>query len=140
MVTNGSYTCGQHSITQRFIKSLFCTPEIEITLFFNYTLVKNKKNRSNHREFGWLKLKQSKAAIKVQIWEHLLEISGMRLCKYQSLVVEVTETGLGQNVARIMDQNISWCSILPLQTHGTCSTGESIRVHVPGTSGLGSMG
>ena len=37
MVTGGSYTCGEHSITYREIESLCCTSEMNVTLCVNYT-------------------------------------------------------------------------------------------------------
>lgn len=41
MVTNGSSTGGEHSITYRDVESLCCTPETNITLCVTYTQKKN---------------------------------------------------------------------------------------------------
>lgn len=40
METDGSYTCGEHSIMNKLVKSLCCISEINATLCINYT----KKN------------------------------------------------------------------------------------------------
>ena len=43
MVTDGSYTCGEHNITYR-VELLCCTPENNVTLCVNSTPIKiNKK-------------------------------------------------------------------------------------------------
>ena len=41
MVTADSYTCSEHSIMYRGVKSLCCTPETNITLCVNYTVINN---------------------------------------------------------------------------------------------------
>ena len=41
MVTGGSYTCSEHSITYRDVESLYPKPETNITLYINYTKIKN---------------------------------------------------------------------------------------------------
>lgn len=37
MGREGSYTCGDHSMTYRGVESLCCTPETDVTLHSNYT-------------------------------------------------------------------------------------------------------
>lgn len=40
MVTDGDYTyCGEHCIMYRIVESLCCTPEMNITLYVNYTSI-----------------------------------------------------------------------------------------------------
>ena len=42
MTTDGDYTYGgEHSIMYRIVESLCCIPETTVTLYVNYTLVKN---------------------------------------------------------------------------------------------------
>lgn len=45
MVTGGSHTCSDQSITYRDVKSLCCTPETNKTLWVNYAqkILKKKK-------------------------------------------------------------------------------------------------
>ena len=43
MVTDGSYACGEHSITYGEAESLCCRPETNATVCVNYTQIKNKK-------------------------------------------------------------------------------------------------
>lgn len=43
MLTDGSYTCGEHSIIYRVVESLCCTPETNETLCVNYTQIKINK-------------------------------------------------------------------------------------------------
>ena len=42
MGTDGSYTCGEHSIMYKLVKSLSCTPETNVTLCVNYTQIKRE--------------------------------------------------------------------------------------------------
>ena len=42
MVTDDSYTCGDHSITYGVVESLCLTPETNVTLCVNYIQSKNK--------------------------------------------------------------------------------------------------
>jgi len=44
MVTDGSYTCGEHRIKYRLVKSLSCTPETNDVILS--TIFQLKKNRS----------------------------------------------------------------------------------------------
>ena len=37
LVTDGSYACGEHSITFRDVESLCCIPETKVMLRVNYT-------------------------------------------------------------------------------------------------------
>ena len=37
MVTDGSYTCGEHSVTYREVESLCFIPKINVTLYVKYT-------------------------------------------------------------------------------------------------------
>ena len=46
MVTGGSYSCGEHSITYRLVRSLCCTPETNIALYVTCTSVRKKKHQS----------------------------------------------------------------------------------------------
>ena len=39
--TDGSHTCGEHSIMYKLVQSLSCTPETNVTLCVNYTRIKN---------------------------------------------------------------------------------------------------
>ena len=48
MVTDGSYTCGEHSTAYRLVESLCCTPETNITLCVYYALSKNNNNNNKH--------------------------------------------------------------------------------------------
>ena len=43
MVTGGSYTCGEHSMTYRDVESRCCTPETNVTLCVDYAKKKKKK-------------------------------------------------------------------------------------------------
>ena len=43
MVTDGSYTCSEHSITYRVVQSLCCTPETNVTLYVNDMSIKKKQ-------------------------------------------------------------------------------------------------
>ena len=46
MVTDGSRTRDEHSITYKLVKSPCCTPETNVTLYVNYTQIKElKKNK-----------------------------------------------------------------------------------------------
>ena len=42
-VTDGSYTCGEHSVTDREVESLCRTPERNVTLEYKCQLILNKK-------------------------------------------------------------------------------------------------
>ena len=44
MVVDGSYTCGGYSVKDR-VESPCCTPESNVTLCVNYTLIKKNKNK-----------------------------------------------------------------------------------------------
>ena len=46
MVTDGGYTCGEHSTIYRNVESLYCICATEVTLRVNYTSKKKKKSRS----------------------------------------------------------------------------------------------
>lgn len=37
MVTDGSHTAGEHSVTYRAVDSVGCTPETNVTMGVNYT-------------------------------------------------------------------------------------------------------
>ena len=37
MVTDGSYTGGEHSVIYKLVESICCTPETNVTLCVNYT-------------------------------------------------------------------------------------------------------
>ena len=39
MVTDGSYTNGEHSIIYKLVESLCCTPETNVTLYVTYTQI-----------------------------------------------------------------------------------------------------
>ena len=39
MVTDGSYTCGERSVTYRDIESLCCTPETNVSTIFKKILI-----------------------------------------------------------------------------------------------------
>lgn len=44
MVTDdGSNTCGKHNLTYRVVEVLCCTPEANVTMYFNYAQIKMKK-------------------------------------------------------------------------------------------------
>lgn len=47
MVTVGSYTCGEHSVRYREVKSLCCTPATTVTLCVHYTQ-KKRKDKEKH--------------------------------------------------------------------------------------------
>ena len=55
MVTDGSCTCGEHSITYRVVESLCCTPEANLTLCVNYTSIKKKLPKLFHINGDFLK-------------------------------------------------------------------------------------
>ena len=40
MVTDGNYTCGEHSIACRKFASLCCPPDTKVTLYANYTQIR----------------------------------------------------------------------------------------------------
>ena len=40
MVTDDSYTCGEHSMMYKLVKSLCCTPETEVTFYVDSTHIK----------------------------------------------------------------------------------------------------
>jgi len=43
MVTEVSYTCGEHRMTYREVESLCCIPESKVTSYVNYTQKKKKE-------------------------------------------------------------------------------------------------
>ena len=45
---DGSYTCGEHSIMCKLVKSLSCTPETNETLCVSYTQKMNEKIIKTH--------------------------------------------------------------------------------------------
>ena len=45
MVTDGSYTCGEHSTTYKIVESLCCAAQNNVTLCYNYTKKKLEKRR-----------------------------------------------------------------------------------------------
>ena len=45
MVTDGSCACGEHSMMQRLVESLCCTPEPKVTLCVNCTSIKKRKKQ-----------------------------------------------------------------------------------------------
>ena len=49
MGTDGSYTCGKHSIMYKIVESLCCTPETNITLHVNYTKKLKKIKEYPHK-------------------------------------------------------------------------------------------
>ena len=44
MVTEGSFTCGEHNIKYRLAESVSCTPETNVTLCVNYTSIEKKNS------------------------------------------------------------------------------------------------
>ena len=52
MVTDGSYTCGEHSIRYREVESLCCTSENNVTLCVSYIKMKTKQLQYSTR--AWL--------------------------------------------------------------------------------------
>lgn len=48
MVTDGNYTCGEHSV--RVVKSLCQTPETNATFCANYTQKKKKKRKRKKKK------------------------------------------------------------------------------------------
>ena len=57
MVAGGDYTCGEHQVMHKTVKSTCCTPETNVTLYVNYTSIKkangasvkqNKINKQNN--------------------------------------------------------------------------------------------
>ena len=59
MVTNGSSTCGEHSIMYRFVESLYCTPETNITLCVNSLKLKQKLKKPK-KDFNFNLFKPNK--------------------------------------------------------------------------------
>lgn len=60
MVAGGSYPCDEHMIKYRDLDSLCCTPEINETLYINYTQIifffffENRVSLSSNRNKGYL--------------------------------------------------------------------------------------
>ena len=66
MVTDGSYTFGEHSITYRLTKSLCFTTETNVTLGQLYNNNNNNNNNNNMRSLSILKIRDLYSNFMVQ--------------------------------------------------------------------------